>query len=138
MLPDSMVCSHSGPLINQPLLFGWCLGLSAICIIIPNAIAFLVWDRFFRSELNSGSEIKESRKIGFLHLFDGNEILIADIDGPVVLFLGAAELTFVHMGIWCCAVICPFEFPRLLLSNVTDVVGNSHGESPSLHRARDL
>ena len=138
MLPDSMVRSHSGPLIHEPLLLGRCLGLSGIVIVIPNAFVFLVWERFPRGELNPGGEIEESREIGFLRLFDGNEILTADIDSPVVLFLSAGELTIVHMGIWCCAVLWPFEFPWLLLSNVADVVSNSHGELPSLHRARDI
>jgi hypothetical protein len=42
------------------------------------------------------------------------------------------------MGIWACAVICSLEFPRLLLSNITGVIGNPHNVSPGLHRISDL
>jgi hypothetical protein len=42
------------------------------------------------------------------------------------------------MGIWACAVIGSFEFPRLLLSNITGVVGNPHSVSPGLQRIGDL
>jgi len=130
--------SYSGPPINEPLLLGWYLGFTGIIIILLNAFVFLFWDRFLRSELDPGSKIKEFGKIRFRHLFYGNEVLIADINSPVLLFLGTAELPIAHMGIWTCTVICSFEFPRLLLSNVTGVVRNSHGVSPPLGYVGDL
>ena len=138
MLTDSVICSYSGPLINEPLLLGRYLGLTVIVIALLNAFVFLVRERFLRSELDPSSNIEEFGKIRFRGIFYGNEILIADINGPVLLFFGIAELPIVHMGIWACAVICSFEFPRLLLPNITGVVVNPHGVSPRLHRVGDL
>ena len=133
-----MVRSYSGPPVNEPLFFGWHLGFISVVIISLNAFVFLVWGRFLRSELDPGSKVKEFGKIRFRHPFYGNEVLIADINGPVLPFLGTSELPIVHMGKWPSTVICSFELPRLLLSNVTGVVGNSHGVSPPLDRASDL
>ena len=138
MLPDSIICGSSGPLINKPLLLGRYLGLTGIVIVLLNAFVFLVWERFLRSELDPGSNIEESGEIRFRHLFYGNEILVTDIDGPVTLFRITAELPIIHMGIWACAVMCSLEFPRLLLSNITVVVGNPHSVSPGLQRIGDL
>ena len=127
---------YSGPLINEPLLLGRFLRFSGIVIVLLNAFVFLVWERFFSSEVDPISNIKEFGKIGFRCLFYGNEIIIADINGPGLLFPGTAELPVVHMGVWACAVIRPFEFPRLLLFNVTGVVGSFHRVSPALHDVR--
>ena len=138
MLPDSIICGYSGPLINKPLLLGRYLGLTGIVIILLNAFVFLVWERFLRSELDPNSNIEEFGEIRFRHLFYGNEILVTDIDGPVTLFRSTAELPIIHMGIWACAVIRSLEFPRLLLSNITGVVGNPHNVSPGLQRIGDL
>jgi hypothetical protein len=138
MLTDSVICSYSGPLIDEPLLLGRYLGITGIVIALLNAFAFLVRKRFLRSELDTSSNIEEFGKIRFRGIFYGNEILIADINGPVPLFLGIAKLPIVHMGIWACAVICSLEFPRLLLPNITGVVGNPHGVSPRVHRVGNL
>lgn len=138
MLADSIICGYSGPLINKPLLLGRYLGLTGIVIMLLNAFVFLVWERFLRSELDASSNIEEFGEIRFRHLFYGNEIFVTDIDGPVILFRSTAELPIIHMGIWACAVICSLEFPRLLLSNITGVVGNPHNVSPGLHRISDL
>ena len=119
-------------------MLGRYLGLTVIVIALLNAFVFLVRERFLRSELDPSSNIEEFGKIRFRGIFYGNEILIADINGPVLLFFGIAELPIVHMGIWACAVICSFEFPRLLLPNITGVVVNPHGVSPRLHRVGDL
>jgi hypothetical protein len=138
MLPDSVVCGYSGPLINMPLLFGRYLGLTGILIISLNAFVFLVWERFLRSELDPSSDIEEFGKIRFRHLFYGNEIFVTDIDGPVILFANTAELPIVHMRIWTFAVNRSFEFPGLLLPDVTGVVSDPHRVSPGLHHAADL
>ena len=137
-MPDSIICGYSGPLINKPLLLGWHLGFTGIVIILLNAFVFLVWERFLRSELDPSSNIEEFGEIRFRQLFYGNEILVADIDGPVILYRSTAELPIIHMRIWACAVICSLEFPRLLLSNMTGVVGNPHNVSPGLQRVGDL
>jgi hypothetical protein len=138
MLPDSIICGYSGPLINKPLLLGRYLGFTGIVVLLLHAFVFLVWERFLRSEVGPSSNIEEFGEIRFRHLFYGNEILVADIDGPVILFRSTAELPIIHMRIWACAVICSLEFPRLLLPDIIGVVGNPHNVSPGLQRIGDL